>query len=285
MCVDQAAVFGLPVDGLALWEPPLGPWNAEAPQWAAEFERLITAGDLEGALAALIPEECYELDVTTATGSKTEKIVEAINSRFDITGNPWPYPAPNVINYPRDSDLITDINEKLGAGDWDLTGYWLAKHGGTVPIELADATRYQVHLYELGLPFARNGKQTVYPAPADLTPYPGYSLVNPSAATVPVNAAHQHEPEYDGEPRPSNPTAYGDVLKDYSRRLIQVVQLQCTTQDVKGKHDYPTQGNYLEIFITEYMKDPPEAHLYGEVVRSLSPTNNPEFHANVRLIR
>ena len=54
---------------------------------------------------------------------------------------------------------------------------------------------------------------------------------------------------------------------------------------VKGKHDYPTQANYLEMFITEYMQDPPNADLYGEVVRSISPTNAPEFHANVRLIR
>ncbi len=243
------------------------------------------ASDLEAALAALIPEECYELDVTTATGSKTQKIVDAINSRFDLTGNPWPYPAPDVINYPRDSALITDINEKLGAGDWDLAGYWSAKHGGTAPAELTDATRYQVYLYELGLPFARKDKQTIYPPPSDLTPYPGYNLVNPGSGSIPVDAAHEHEPEYDGEPRPSNPTAYGDLLEDYSRRLIQVVQLQCTTLDVKGKHDYPTQGNYLEIFITEYMQNPPEAHLYGEVVRSLSLTNNPEFHANVRLLR
>ena len=33
------------------------------------------------------------------------------------------------------------------------------------------------------------------------------------------------------------------------------------------------------------MQNPPNADLYGEVVRSLSPTNNPEFHANVKLIR
>jgi hypothetical protein len=30
---------------------------------------------------------------------------------------------------------------------------------------------------------------------------------------------------------------------------------------------------------------PPDADMYGEVVRALTPTNSPEFHANVRLIR
>jgi hypothetical protein len=243
------------------------------------------ASDLEAALAALLPEDCYELDVTTATGSKTQKIVDAMNARFDVTGNPWPYPAPDVINYPRDSNLISSSSEKLGNGSWDISAYWTAKHGASLPSELVGATRYQVYLYELGLPFARNGKETLYPAPANLAEYAGYELVEPSAAAIPVNASNANNPAYDGAPRSTNPTAYGDVTKDYSRRLVQVVQLQCTTLEVKGKHEYPTQANYLEIFITEHMQNPPNADLYGEVVRSLSPTNNPEFHANVKLIR
>jgi hypothetical protein len=233
----------------------------------------------------LLPEDCYELDVTTATGSKTQKIVDAMNARFDVTGNPWPYPAPDVINYPRDSNLISSSSEKLGNGSWDSSAYWTAKHGASLPSELVGATRYQVYLYELGLPFARNGKETLYPAPANLAEYAGYELVEPSAAAIPVNASNANNPAYDGAPRSTNPTAYGDVTKDYSRRLVQVVQLQCTTLGVKGKHEYPTQANYLEIFITEHMQNPPNADLYGEVVRSLSPTNNPEFHANVKLIR
>ena len=243
------------------------------------------ASDLEAALAALSPEDCYSLDVTTATGSKTEKIVNAVNSRFDITGNPWPYPAYNVINYPRDAELITDTNEKLGSGTWDLTGYWLAKHGVAVPPELTGASRYQAYLYELGLSYARNGKQTMYPVPATLPA--GYTVVTPSAAAVPVAASttNQHDPRYDGVPRSSKPPYYNDPTKDYARRLVHVVQLQCKSNGVKGKHDYPTQANYLEVFITEYMQNPPAADLYGEVVRAITPTNSPEFHANVRLIR
>jgi hypothetical protein len=243
------------------------------------------SSDLEAALAALSPEDCYSLDVTTATGSKIEKIVNAVNSRFDITDNPWPYPAYNVINYPRDSELIVDVNEKLGSGNWDLAGYWSAKHGGSVPSDLTGATRYQVYLYELGLPYARNGKQTMYPAPATLPA--GYTVVTPPAPSVPVttNAANQHDPNYDGVPRPSKPPYYNDPTKDYARRLVHVVQLQCKSNDVKGKHEYPTQANYLEVFVTEHMKSPPEADLYGEVVRAITPTNSPEFHANVRLIR
>jgi Flp pilus assembly protein TadG len=243
------------------------------------------AGDLEAALAALSPEDCYSLDVTTATGSKTQKIVDALNSRFDLTGNPWPYPAYDVINYPRDAELIASGTEKLGSGNWDLSGYWTAKHGGSVPADLTGASRYQAYLYELGLSYARNGKQTMYPVPGTLPA--GFTMVDPPPISVPVAAvpANKDDPNYDGVPRPTNPPYHNDPTKDYSRRLIQVVQLQCTSNGVKGKHDYPTQANYLEVFLTESMQNPPVADMYGEVVRALTPTNTPEFHANVRLIR
>jgi hypothetical protein len=244
------------------------------------------AGDLEAALAALSPEDCYSLDVTTATGSKTQKIVDAVNSRFDLTGNPWPYPAADVVNYPRDPELISSSTEKLGSGNWGITGYWAAKHGGNpVPADLTGASRYQVYLYELGLTYARNGKQTLYPIPDTLPA--GYTVIDPPPAAVPVavNPANKDDPNYDGVPRASNPTYYKDTTKDYARRLVQVVQLQCISNGVKGKHDYPTQANYLEVFLTEAMQNPPNADMYGEVVRALTPTNTPEFHANVRLIR
>ena len=45
-----AAASGLPVNGLALWEAPLGPQGGEAREWADKVDRLIEAGDLEGAL-------------------------------------------------------------------------------------------------------------------------------------------------------------------------------------------------------------------------------------------
>ena len=46
-----AAARGLPVTGLVLWEAPFGPQDGPAREWAAEVERRIDAGDLEGALA------------------------------------------------------------------------------------------------------------------------------------------------------------------------------------------------------------------------------------------
>jgi pimeloyl-ACP methyl ester carboxylesterase len=46
----KAAAAGLPVTGLVLWEAPLGPENGGAREWAAEFERLLDAGDKQAAL-------------------------------------------------------------------------------------------------------------------------------------------------------------------------------------------------------------------------------------------
>src|SRR5206468_10415157 len=135
------------------------------------------------------------------------------------------------------------------------------------------------------LRYARNGKQAMYPVPGTLPA--GYSVIDPPPIAVPVaaNPTNKDDPNYDGVPRVSNPPYYKDPTKDYSRRLVQVVQLQCVSNGVKGKHDYPTQANYLEVCLTESMQNPPTADMHGEVVRALTPTLAPQLHANVRLLR
>jgi pimeloyl-ACP methyl ester carboxylesterase len=45
-----AAASGLAIDGLVLWEVPLGSENGGAREWADEVTRLIEAGDRDGAL-------------------------------------------------------------------------------------------------------------------------------------------------------------------------------------------------------------------------------------------
>ena len=141
-------------------------------------------GDLEAALAALSPEDCYSLDVTTATGSKTQKIVDAVNSRFDLTGNPWPYPAADVVNYPRDAELISSSTEKLGRGNWDYHRILDGKTRRLFAGRPVRGSRYQVYLYELGLTYARNGKQSLLSDPDTLPA--GYTTVDPPPAAVPL---------------------------------------------------------------------------------------------------
>jgi len=238
----------------------------------------VGAKDIEGALAAVEPEDCYSLDITTATGSKTQKVRDGLNARFDV-GSGWPYPAPDVINYPRDDTLIADSAALAGDGVWDISGYWQDKHGVAPPPALADASRYQVYLYELGLEFARDGRRTIYPV-EEILPE-GFTLVSPDAADNPValDPANSDNPDFDG-------VATGEIAENGpARRLVQVPLLQCVAQGIGGHATYPTDGKYIEFFITETVGEPPEAAIYAEVVRPLTPANNPDFHANVRLVR
>ena len=66
------------------------------------------------ALAAVEPADCYTLDVSTAPGVRTSKVENGINARFDVPGG-LPYPAPNVINYPKDTEIAADPNAVVGS--------------------------------------------------------------------------------------------------------------------------------------------------------------------------
>ena len=250
------------------------------------------AGDAEAALAAVTPDACYGYLVQTNPGSMTNRVKKGINARFDMPGNSWPYPAPNVINYPRDAVIIADSSATLGDGVWDLTTYWSDRHDDDpVPLDLSSiagtgmqATRYQTYLYELGEAFwvqADNtlpgyGKTTIHPISGSMLS--GYAAAATQAPDVPVDGANPDDPEYDGEPSQA-------VASDGpARRIVEVALLKCATHNVQGSGNYPTEGNYLEMFITEYVPNPPNAAIYGEVLRALTPLNSPEFYSNVMLV-
>ncbi len=236
----------------------------------------IGANDLETALAAVTPEDCYGLDVGTAPGVKTAKVENGINARFDVVGG-LANPAPNVINYPKDTDVELDSSLVMGSGDWNIAGYWADKHGAPLPTDLLAATRYQTYLYELGLEFARNGHATVYPITGALPS--GYVVVTPAAADLVENIGNSDDPDFDGVP------SQAVAANGYARRLVQVAVLQCQAEGVKGAHEYPTNGNYLEMFITEAVDGAPAGGIYAEIVRTLTPNNTPDFHSNVKMVQ
>ncbi len=233
------------------------------------------AAALQAALAAVTPPDCYALEVSTAPGGKTTQIKKGMNARFDVTGAPDP--APNVINYPRDADMIADPDLTYGDGNWDRSGYWSDKHSGApLPGDLATASRYQTYLYELGLEYASNGSQTIYPAP---DPVPaGYNTVTPTGPSIPVDSGNPDDPDYDGVPSQA-PASNG-----YARRMVVVTVLQCVAQGVQGSGTYPTDGNYVAMMVTETVQDPPEAAIYGELLGTLYQATSQDFHANVQLI-
>jgi len=236
----------------------------------------IGANDIEAALAAVEPEDCYSLDIETAPGSKTNKVKDGLNARFDVASG-WPYPAPNVIAYPRDAEIIADTNVKIGSGNWDIVGYWQDKHSAFPPVDLSNATRYQTYLYEMGEEYLRNGRETIYPAVNPVPP--NFSQITPAAADIPFDVNNPDDPQFDGVPE-SEVASNGQA-----RRLLEVPILKCVAENIRGHGTYPTDGRYLEIFITEVVSDPPNAAIYGEIVRPLSPNNDPDFHANARLVR
>ena len=249
------------------------------------------AGAIEAALAAVDPEECYSYDVNTAPGSKTNKVKDGINARFDLPGNPWPFPAPNVINYPQDDIIRQESTEILGNGEWHPAKYWEDMHLESLPTQLqkirnSNPTRYQTYLYELGETFWVNtlgpgaGKEVIFPAEGDMPE--GYTEVRPFKKDVPSakDGEDPDDPVFDGDPSLSQQIASNGAR----RRLVEVAVLKCNTYDVKGEGTYPTEGNYLEVFLTEYVQDPSNAAIYGEVVCALSPLNAPEFYSNVQLV-
>jgi Flp pilus assembly protein TadG len=150
---------------------------------------------LAQAIASSKPDACYSSNgVTTKTGQQVGPIIGGLNVRFGITQNGSSYnsaeygPAANVrkgaivdpkkpndcptnnkITYQTDptkgiglsrdacfaSGTCSLMGGRMGGGDWDLTAYWTANHGGSVPQDLWDGTsankptRYAVYQYEL----------------------------------------------------------------------------------------------------------------------------------------
>ena len=235
------------------------------------------ANSIEGALAAVQPADCYTLDVLTAPGVKAKKVRHGINSRFGL--DHLANPAPDIINYPKDVEIEADPLMRMGSGNWGIDAYWAAKHGGPVPVELQQgaqsASRYQVYLYEQGLEFGRSDTdgQTIYPVVGALPG--GYTLVSPAGPSIPENAAHSNNPDYDGVPSQTV------ASNGYARRLMKVAVLQCIAEGVRGSHAYPTNGNFVEMFITEAVD---AKTIYGEIVRPLNSSSDTAFHANVKLI-
>ena len=222
------------------------------------------ASAIEEALAAVEPGTCRGNDVTTAPGNRTGPVADGINNRFDqaAKGKSAPVkPAPNVVSYPRDTNLATVI---IGDGTWNPASYWAANHPGTsLPAVLAQASRYQVYLYEVGVPYAAKGKQTIAPPPAVLPP--GFSVVSPPRSDVPVAG------------RPKNSPV------GFERRTLSVAILSCLADDVRGKGTYPTRGRYVDIFLTEPDPGGSGKVIIGEIIGNTANTGNPNYHANVKL--
>jgi len=90
----RAAVDGLPVNGLALWEAPFGPPNSGGREWADEVNRHLDARDLRGALLAYMrdmPPEILEFVMGTPA-----MVDQAESLRPDGESLAWAESAPHA---------------------------------------------------------------------------------------------------------------------------------------------------------------------------------------------
>jgi pimeloyl-ACP methyl ester carboxylesterase len=90
-----AAVAGLPVTGLVLWEAPIGNIVGGAGPWAAEVDRRIEAGDLEGALAHYMKDMPPEwLEGARSSPAYAEIVSQVVSYRADGESLAWAESAP-----------------------------------------------------------------------------------------------------------------------------------------------------------------------------------------------
>lgn len=90
-----AAARGLEVDGLALWEAPLGGTDGGAQTWSDEIERRIDADDLEGALKHYMKDMPPEwLAGAKASPQYQQMVAQVVTYRADGQSLAWAESAP-----------------------------------------------------------------------------------------------------------------------------------------------------------------------------------------------
>jgi Flp pilus assembly protein TadG len=255
------------------------------------------------ALSAEEPSGCYGYNIVTAPGSMTMNVANGLNERFGMDEtDPTVVPAPNVIAFHNDDVMridrpaVYDPSLIIGDGNWDIIEYWTQNHSGVaMPAILAGATRYEVFLFEQDVSYYKKagGKKVQFALTPEEISGGGWTYVQPAldypaAAVIPYNAAAPDDVWTDGEPpggQTVSPTpAASPTIKGYDRRTLRVNIMNCIAEGVKGKGDYGSGGNFLEIFLTKPADGPVDgASIYGEFIRKLDPVISLEFHGNVRL--
>lgn len=245
------------------------------------------ANAVQKALEADEPLGCYAVStISTAPGNKTGKVKAGVNVRWGMpVTDPTVVPAPNLMNYPQDGVMIADTTLNMGDGVWDSATYWATKHAGVpMPAVLAGGSRYQMYLFELGIPYwKKNGKQTSTSTTQPISG--GWTQVDPAvdyplAAVIPEEPADPDNNFLDGLPPPGQTvSAFGQA-----RRLVKIAVANCQTNAFSGNATIPGEGVYVEIFLTEESGASGNgATIYGEFVGAIDAKTSVEFHGNVRL--
>lgn len=206
-------------------------------------------------LASAAPEVCYTAGVSVATGQRTNAVRRGINVRFDTypqgeglaAGFQHP-PAPHIGSFPRDADLTGSLQSTMrGNGVWNRQQY-LTTHHPTLdqsqwPANVADFTRYDFYLWELGL------------------------LDDPpTSPRLPLRFDRNGNSL--GEAAPSNFTPAGPA----SRRLIYVAVLNCVADNIRGNSVLTAvPRSFMRFFLTEPSSG---GEILGEYQGSVQPNDD-----------
>lgn len=199
---------------------------------------------------------CEPPRITTQTGSMTNKMKDAINTRFDEYGPAGGFtpqthpPAPNVMAYPLDTS--TDLlDARFGNGDWDFDGYWAINHPTRVKpngwSNLNRPSRWQVYNWEID-----NG-------------------------AVPVSGQPDASHLYSGD--------YPPPVSNAERRLLHVAVVSCEASGLTGGKKssvvFPPDG-FAKVFLVQPAGGPPDATIFGEYI-GWSGRGDANYHVDVRL--
>jgi hypothetical protein len=209
--------------------------------------------------AAAEPDQCGGPAVRAVAATANE-IDQAFNPRFD-----GPEPAPVVIEYlPHQAPFgLPTVTGAWGIGAWSVETYWTENHPNTgLPSALANATRYQVYLYEIGSAFARSGASTLYPPPLPADLPAGFVLVDPAGPHPPSHGAPATTPHPD--PR---------------RRVVRAAVVNCAGADLS--QPLPTLNRYVDLFLVARSSN---SVVTAEIVGPVSATAAADLHVNVRLV-
>lgn len=242
-----------PGDGVKLTAGGSGSWTP------GNFGFLTPPNGDTGAPAAsrLLANEnnagCNTPFITTEPGVMSGPTIRGINTRFDqysaTFNHSWNEnpPAPNVVDYPRDTTFRSDT--RFGYGDWDFNSYWSGAHPGLMApngwSSLNRPSRWAVYNWELD-----NGRV-------------------PSVA-----------PTYAGVPTASHVNA-GSVRE---RRLISVAVVSCQAMDLGGRSSGAIRDpdGYARFFLFRRADDSPNQAIWGEY-EGWEDAGSNRYHVEVQL--
>ncbi len=190
-------------------------------------------------------------------------------------GAPPPGP-PVTAPLPRDNNLYSDPDLRLGTGAWDHATYWnLAHHetwasrfpsGLSGAVDPANPTRHEVYNYEVAQGYANE---------ANVNGLPNYTCTSGGSRVQCPNETDRHRSSDSGGENgnaanfctsPTNCPQAAGLTDDPDRRILIVAVINCIENGINGNSTNAPVLKWARFFMTEHVSNPSNPILYGEFV-------------------